>query len=190
MATTADFRNGLVLELEGQLYTLVTFQHVKPGKGGAFVRTRLKHVSTGRVSEKTFNAGVKITTARVERRPFQFVYRERDCYYFMDQTTYETLPIPRERIEGRAWLGEGATVEVLVHQEREEIIRCLLPPTLTLRVTKATQAVEGNTANKAQKYVTLESGKELSVPLFIQQGDLIKVDRIAGKYLDRLEKAS
>lgn len=188
MPTTADFRNGLCLEIEGQLYTIVSFQHVKPGKGGAFVRTKLKSLTHGRVTEKTFNAGVKVKTARVERRNFQFLYDEGETYYFMDESTFETMPISKDLFTGAKWLKAGQQVEVLLHQEQGTILGAELPPSVHLEVTHTEQGVEGNTATKALKPAVVESGAELHVPLFIHTGDIIKVDTREGKYVDRVQK--
>ncbi len=189
MPTTANFRNGLCIELEKELYTIISFQHVKPGKGPAFVRTKLKNLSHGGVIQKTFNAGVKITTARVEKRHFQFLYHQADTYYFMDQATFDTFPVPKNIILGVAWLKAGQEVPITFHQEKTHLIACELPPAVHLQVTHTEPAIEGNTATQALKHATVESGTELQVPLFIRTGDLIKVDTRSGKYLDRIQKA-
>ncbi|MEM9737874.1 MAG: elongation factor P [Bacteroidota bacterium] len=188
MATTADFRNGLCLELDRHLYTIVSFQHVKPGKGGAFVRTKLKQLASGRVIEKTFNAGVKIITARIENHSAQFLYADSKFHYFMDQTTFETKAIPSELIKEMKWLKADQVVNIILHQETNTILGCDLPPSVLLEVSETEAGAEGNTATRALKPATLETGAHIQVPLFINTGDIIKVDTREGKYLDRVKK--
>lgn len=189
MPTTADFRNGLCLELDGQIYKIVWFQHVKPGKGPAFVKTKLKNLTQGGIKEKTFTAGVKVTTARVERFDAQFLYRDQETYYFMDQNTYDTIAVPQDLIVGVKWLKEGQHVEIMRHSEKQTLLGCELPPVVPLKVAHTEIGVEGNTATKALKPATLEIDQEIQVPLFIHSGDLINIDTREGKYLDRLQKA-
>ncbi len=188
MASTADFRNGLSLELDGDLFSIVSFQHVKPGKGGAFVRTKLRNIRSGRIVEKTFNAGVKVKLARIERHNAQFLYHDGRFYHFMDQENFETHSLEKNVIEGAKWLAPEVLVQLLIHQESGKILGCELPPSLILEVVAADDGAEGNTVNKALKSVELNSGAVIHVPLFIQKGDSIKIDTRTGKYIDRVKK--
>lgn len=189
MASTADFRNGLCIELKGKLYTILSFQHVKPGKGGAFVRTKLKNLTTGKVIENTFNAGVKITTARVERRPSQFLYKDDVHYYFMDSNTFETATLPTNIISAPALLKEGQEVTIIYHQETNQVLSCELPVFVWLEVSYTEPGFKGDTATKTLKMARLETGAEIQVPLFIKNHDIIKIDTRIRTYVDR-KKAS
>jgi elongation factor P len=189
MATTADFRNGLCLEFNDDLYTIVQFQHVKPGKGPAFVRTKLKSLTTGKVIENTFNAGVKITTARVERRPHQFLYADDVGFHFMHLETFEQISIQPEMIENADLMKEGQPVEILVHADTETPLTVDLPPFVELEVTYTEPGEKGNTAStSAQKPAQLETGASINVPLFIDTGELIKVDTRDRSYSERVKK--
>lgn len=185
MATTADFRNGMCLDLEGQYYFIVEFLHVKPGKGAAFVRTKLKNVATGRVIEKTFNAGVKVDEVRIERRSFQYLYQDDMGYNFMNTETYDQIPIPSEQIEGVQFLKEGDIVEVQVHAESGTILTAELPAHVTLEVTYTEPGIRGDTATSALKPATVETGAEVRVPLFIDTGEKIRIDTRTGAYVER-----
>jgi elongation factor P len=187
MATTADFRNGLCMEYNGDIYTLVEFQHVKPGKGGAFVRTKLKSLTTGRVIENTFNSGVKITTARVERRKSQFLYKDDTGYNFMNNENFEQVALQEEMVSAPQLLKEGQEVEIMVHAETEKILGCELPATVELEVTYSEPGVRGDTATNVTKPATLETGATVNVPLFINEGDRIKVDTETGAYVERVK---
>lgn len=191
MADTSDFRKGLCLEMEGQVYMMVDFQHVKPGKGPAFVRTTLKNIATQRTSEKTFNAGVKIKTARVERRISQFLYKDSMGYHFMDSVSNDLLTLPGSLIPTPELLKEGQEdVEILVHQETEEVLDCKLPLIVSLKVTYTEPGLRGDTVNKALKPATVETGYELKVPLFVHTDDVIRVDTRTRTYVEREGKGS
>jgi elongation factor P len=187
MATTADFRNGLCIELNNDLYQIVEFQHVKPGKGGAFVRTRLKSLTTGRVLENTFNAGVKIKTARIERRPYQFLYMDDTGYHFMNNETFEQISLQKEAIDAPQYLLEGQECELIVHAETEEILGCELPQFVVLEITYTEPGLKGDTATNTLKPAKLETGVEMNVPLFCNIGEKIKVDTKTHSYIERVK---
>ena len=169
MATTADIRNGMCIELDGQYFFIVEFLHVKPGKGAAFVRTKLRNVTTGRIFDKTFNAGVKIDEVRIERRSFQYLYQDDMGYNFMNTETFEQVPIPAEQIEGVQFLKEGDIVEVQIHAESETILTAEMPAHVILEVTYTEPGIKGDTATNTLKPATLETGAEVRVPLFFRQ---------------------
>ncbi|MFA6701123.1 MAG: elongation factor P [Dysgonamonadaceae bacterium] len=185
MATTADFRNGMCLDLDGQYYFIVEFLHVKPGKGPAFVRTKLRNVTTGRVLDKTFNSGVKVEEVRIERRPYQYLYKDDMGYNFMNSETFEQVAIPGEQIEGVQFLKDGDTVEVQVHADSETILTAEMPAHVVLEVTYTEPGLKGDTATNALKPATVETGAEVRVPLFIETGEKIKVDTRSGSYIER-----
>lgn len=187
MATTADFKNGLCLEFNNDLYSIVEFQHVKPGKGPAFVRSKLKSLTTGKVIENTFTAGVKITTARIERRPHQFLYKDDTGYHFMDSNNFEQLHLQETDIDAPQLLKEGQEVEVIVHAETETPLNCELPQFVELEITYTEPGVKGDTATNATKAATLETGQEINVPLFIDQNEKIKIDTRTGQYVERVK---
>ncbi|MHA7877571.1 MAG: elongation factor P [Bacteroidota bacterium] len=187
MATTADFKNGLCLLLNNNLYTIIEFQHVKPGKGGAFVRTKLKSLVTGKIIDKTFNAGVKIDMARIERRPHQFLYQDTTGYYFMDTTSFEQLTLDESLINAPQLLKEGQAVDILFHQETAKPLNCELPPFVALKVTYTEPGFRGDTATKTLKPATLETGVQIQVPLFINNEDLLKVDTRTSTYAERIK---
>ena len=187
MATTADFKNGLCLEFNDELYVIVEFQHVKPGKGGAFVRTKLKNLKTGRVIPNTFNAGVKINIARVERRPYQFLYKEGLEYHFMNTQTFEQTFMDEVIINAPQFLKEGQDVEIVFHADTETALSCELPPFVNLLITYTEPGERGNTATNAMKDATLETGAVIKVPLFINEGEKIKVDTRTGDYGERVK---
>jgi elongation factor P len=186
MATTADFRNGMVMEMEGQLWTIIYFQHVKPGKGGAFVRTKLKNVLTGAVLEKTFRAGERVTDVRLERRPVSYSYSDGQLYHFMDQNTYEMIPLSDEVIgeDQLKYLKENMECEGLVHEGN--VLSVELPNFVELEVTETDPGVRGDTAQGGTKPAKLETGAVIQVPLFVEIGDVVKVDRREDKYLTRV----
>jgi elongation factor P len=187
MATTADFRNGLCIEYNGDLYSVVEFQHVKPGKGGAFVRTKLKNLKTGKVIPNTFYAGVKIDVARVERRPYQFLYKDDNGYNFMHSETYDQVSIDENIINAPQFLKEGQGVEILFHAETETPLSCDLPPFVELTITYTEPGLRGDTANNALKPATVDTGAQVNVPLFIGEGERIKVDTRTGDYSERVK---
>lgn len=188
MATTADFRNGMCLDIEGQYFFIVEFLHVKPGKGPAFVRTKLRNVATGRILEKTWNSGVKVEEVRIERRPYQFLYKDDMGYNFMHAETFEQISIPGESIEGVEFLKEGDTVEAMVHAGSETVLTCELPAHVVLRVTYTEPGIKGDTATNALKPATVETGTEVRVPLFISEGELIEIDTRDGSYVSRVKE--
>lgn len=189
MASTSDFRNGLCLEFNNDLYTIVHFQHVKPGKGAAFVRTKLKSVTTGKVIENTFTAGAKVTTARIERRPFQYLYKDDMGYHFMHTQTFEQTNIPENLIESPDLLKESDEVEIVYHADTETPISCELPPFVVMEVTYTEPGVKGDTSSTtAMKPATLETGAEINVPLFVDIGDKIKVDTRTREYSERVKE--
>ena len=188
MATTADFKNGLCMEHNNELWSIVEFQHVKPGKGPAFVRTKLRNLKTGRVLENTFTAGVKIDIARVERRPYQFLYKEGDdTFNFMHADTFEQLAIQESLINNAGLLKEGQSVEVMYHADTDTPLTCELPPFVDLEVTYTEPGVKGDTATNAAKRAIVETGAEVFVPLFIETGEKIRVDTRTNKYAERVK---
>lgn len=187
MATTADFRNGLCLEFNNDLYAIVEFQHVKPGKGGAFVRTKLKSLTTGKVIENTFNAGVKVTTARIERRPHQFLFKDDLGYHFMDSNTFEQITLQESLINTPEFMKEGQEVDVIYHDETETPLNCELPAFVELQITYTEPGLKGDTATNTTKPATLETGAEIQVPLFINEDEKIKVDTRTSSYYERVK---
>lgn len=185
MATTADFRNGMCLNIDGQFYFIVEFLHVKPGKGPAFVRTKLKNVQTGRVIDKTFNSGVKVEEVRIERRPYQFLYQDDMGYNFMNNETYEQISIPKESINGVDFLKEGEIVEVVTHAETETVLYADVATHVVLAITYTEPGLKGDTATNTLKPATVETGAIVRVPLFIETGEKIKVDTRDGSYVER-----
>ncbi|MBG0782637.1 MAG: elongation factor P [Bacteroidales bacterium] len=188
MASTADFRNGLIIEFNNDLYSIVEFQHVKPGKGAAFVRTKLRNLKTGKVLPNTFPAGIKINIQRVERRPMQYLYNDGQDYHFMNNETFEQIPIAKELINAPDFLREGDTVEVMYHTESDSVLTCELPTSVVLEVTYTEPGEKGNTATNAMKDATLETGAVIKVPLFINIGDKIRVDTRDGSYSERVKE--
>jgi len=185
MATTADFKNGMCLDIDGQYYYIAEFLHVKPGKGPAFVRTKLKNVTTGRVLDKTFNAGVKVDEVRIERRPYQFLYQDDMGYNFMNNETFEQVSIVKDNITGVDFLKEGDIAEVVIHAESETILFAELPAHVVLLVTYTEPGIKGDTATNATKPATVETGATVRVPLFINEGEKIRVDTRDGSYVER-----
>lgn len=188
MATTADFRNGLVIEYNGDLWTIVEFQHVKPGKGPAFVRTKLKNVKTGKVVPNTFTSGVKINIQRIEKRPYQFLYREGNQYHFMNTEDYEQTFLDEALIPAPDLLKDGDLVTIAFHAETDSPIACEMPAYVTLEVTYTEPGEKGNTATNTFKDATLETGAVVKVPLFINIGDKIKVDTRSHEYSERVKE--
>lgn len=187
MATTADFRNGLVIEFNNDLYTIVQFQHVKPGKGPAFVRTKLKNIKTGRVIDNTFNSGVKVNVARVERRPYQYLYRDDIGYYFMHRETFEQIHVEEHIIDYPEFLMENQNVEVVVHADTENVLSVELPQFVVMEIVYSEPGLRGDTANNALKQAKLENGSTIMVPLFVNTGDRIRIDLRAGSYVERVK---
>jgi elongation factor P len=183
--STNDLKNGMTLELDGTLFQIVEFQHVKPGKGGAFVRTKLRNVKSGAVIERTFNAGVKVGLAIVERKDMQYLFRDGDAFTFMDMESYEQVPVPAQVVgESAGWLPEGATAQVSMHQGTP--IALELPPSVALAITKTQPANKGDTKTNAMKPAILETGAEIQVPMFVEEGERVKVDTRSGAYIERV----
>ncbi len=187
MASTSDFKNGLCLEFNNDLYQIIEFQHVKPGKGAAFVRTKLKSLTTGRVLENTFNSGVKVTTARIETRPHQFLYKDDLGYHFMDQSSYEQFSLEEKIISNADLIKDGQEVNIMFHAETEQALNCELPAFVILQVTYTEPGIKGDTATNTLKPATLETGAEIMVPLFINIDEIIKVDTRTRSYAERVK---
>lgn len=184
MITAGDFRNGATFELDGQVFQIVEFQHVKPGKGAAFVRTKLKNVITGATVEKTFNPTDKMPKAHIERKDMQYLYNDGDLYYFMDTETYEQLPLNKDTIgDALTFVKENMICKILSFKGN---VFGIEPPTFVeLEVTETEPGFKGDTATGATKPATVETGATVKVPLFINQGDVIRIDTRTGEYLER-----
>ncbi|HEV7351109.1 elongation factor P [Telluribacter sp.] len=187
MATTADIRNGLVIDFNNDLYQIIEFQHVKPGKGNAFVRTKIKSLTSGKVLDNTFSSGANITPVRVERHKFQFLYKEEAGYNFMNTETFEQILLNEKLIEGANLMKEGQEVEILMNTENDTPLTCELPAFVELEVTYAEPGLRGDTANSPKKSVEVETGATIMVPLFIEQGQRIKVDTRTLDYVERVK---
>ena len=188
MANTSDIRNGLCINWNNDIYSVVEFQHVKPGKGNAFVRTKLKSITTGKNVDYTFPAGHKIDPVRVERRTFQFLYNDDSGYHFMNNETYEQVTIQPDMMVNAQFLKEGSHVEILYHAAEEIPLTIELPQTMELEITYTEPGLKGDTATNALKPATVETGAEIRVPLFINEGDVVKIDTNTGNYLERVKK--
>ena len=185
MATTNDLKNGLVLNIDGNLWTVIEFQHVKPGKGGAFVRTKLKNVLTGKVVDKTFNAGVKVETANVDKRDMQYLYKDGDDWVFMDSQSYEQTHVPSATVGDAAkYLLENQTAIVATHDGAPLYVE--LPASVELMITYTEPGLQGDRSTGGTKPATLETGAEIQVPLFIESNTKVKVDTRDGSYLGRI----
>ncbi|WP_299574559.1 elongation factor P [uncultured Williamsia sp.] len=185
MATTADFKNGLVLRMDNQLWQIQEFQHVKPGKGPAFVRTKIRNVLSGKIVDKTFNAGVKVETATVDRRDMTYLYNDGTDFVFMDSENYEQVPVSPDTLGGgERFLLEGMKVQVAMHDGQPLYVE--LPVTVEVLVAQTDPGVQGDRSTGGTKPATLETGAEIQVPLFINTGDKLKVDSRDGNYLGRV----
>ena len=185
MATTNDLKNGMVLNLKGQLWSVVEFQHVKPGKGHAFVRTTLKNSRTGAVIDRTFRAGEKVERAIIDKRAMQFLYRDGTDYVFMDTETYDQLTVSPETLgEASQYLVEQNTALLMMYGE--DVIGVDLPASVELTITETEPGLQGDRVSGARKPATLETGLVVSVPLFIEKGEHVKVDTRTGEYLSRV----
>ena len=189
MATTADFKNGLYINFNGKPCMLVYFQHVKPGKGPAFVKTKLRNLENGRILENTFTAGAKIETIEVERRPYQFLYGDEEGFNFMHEETYEQISLPKTVVENADLMKEGQIVEMVfqVEGEDERVLTCELPTYVELEVTYTEPAVKGDTSTNALKEVVLETGAKIMAPLFINTGEVIRVNTTDRSYGERVK---
>ncbi len=184
--STNDFKNGMTLDLDGVLFQVIEFQHVKPGKGGAFVRTKLRNVKTGAVIERTFNAGVKVGMAIVERKDMQYLYVDGEHFVFMDNQTYDQVSVPTALVgEAANYLSAGSSAQVALHEG--VAITVELPASVILGVTKAEPGVKGDRVSGALKPVTLETGLVVNVPLFVEEGEKVKVDTRTGEYIERVK---
>ena len=185
MATTNELKNGMTLDLDGVLWNVVEFQHVKPGKGGAFVRSKLKNVMTGQVVDRTFNAGVKVDVAMVDKREMTYLYQDGSDYVFMDSATYDQLPVPAQAVgDAKDYLLENTTATVAVHDGT--VLYVELPASVELLITYTEPGLQGDRSTGGTKPATLETGATVQVPLFVTQGEKVKVDTRDGRYLGRI----
>jgi elongation factor P len=189
MADTSDFRNGFTMEWNGDIWSIIEFQHVKPGKGGAFVRTKLRNVRTGRVLDNTFRAGERVDQVRVERRKYQFLYEDDLGLHFMNTDTYEQINLPVDAVAGRQYVKEGATIDILIHAETEQPLTTEIPGSVDLKVVETEPGLKGDTATGATKPAKVESGATVYVPLFVNEGDVIRVNTERGDYVTRVNTA-
>ncbi|WP_419056652.1 elongation factor P [Hominenteromicrobium sp.] len=184
MVTAGDFRNGVTFEMDGNVYSIIEFQHVKPGKGAAFVRTKIRNVISGAVTEKTFNPNDKYPTAFIERKDMEYLYNDGDLYYFMDSETYEQLPIsPNVLDDNFRFVKENMVCKVLSY--KGNVFGIEPPNFVELQVTETEPGVKGDTATNVTKPATLETGAEIKVPIFINEGEMIRVDTRTGEYMER-----
>jgi elongation factor P len=189
MATTTDIKNGLTIEYNEQLFQIVSFQHVKPGKGPAFVRTKLKNLKTGRTIDNTFSSGAKITIVRIERRPYQYLYEDEAGFNFMHTESFEQISIAKVLVDNSDLLKEGQVVEINYHVDTETPLTVEMPAFLELKVASTITGEKGNTASStALKPAILETGAEIMVPMFINEGDLLKIDSRDRSYAERVKK--
>lgn len=188
MASTSDIRNGLCIKFNNDIYKIVEFLHVKPGKGPAFVRTKLRSLTTGRVLENTFSAGHKIDTVRVETHTFQYLYAEGDDFHFMNTETFDQITLNKNVLDAPELLKEGTNVMVQINTETDLPLSVDMPASIILEVTYAEPGVKGNTATNATKPATVETGATVNVPLFINEGDKIKIDTATGAYMERIKE--
>ncbi|MDC3388529.1 elongation factor P [Flavobacteriaceae bacterium] len=188
MATTSDIRNGLCIRYNNDIFKIIEFLHVKPGKGPAFVRTKLKSVTSGKVIDNTFPSGRKLDDVRVETKKFQFLYPEGDTFHFMNVEDYNQITLEKKSLDSPGLLKEGEVVTVLINAEDEMPLSVDMPATVILEVTHTEPGVKGNTATNATKPATVESGAIVNVPLFINEGDKIKVETEKGSYKERVKE--
>ena len=184
MISTSDFHTGISVELEGEIYTILEFQHVKPGKGAAFVRSKLKNLRTGSIAERTFRAGEKMARAHLERKEMEYLYRDGDSFHMMDMETYEQITLSSEQIgEGIKYLKENDHLNVVMHGEK--LLGVDVPLSVVLKVEETEPGLKGDTASGASKPATMETGLVVQVPLFVNSGDSIKIDTRSGSYIER-----
>ncbi|TDB63764.1 elongation factor P [Arundinibacter roseus] len=187
MASTADIRNGLVIEYNNDLFQIIEFQHVKPGKGNAFVRTKMRSLTSGKVLDNTFNSGASITPVRVERQKFQFLYQDEVGYNFMNVENFEQILLEEKLLTGKDLMKEGQEVEILINTETEAPLTCELPAFVELTVTYSEPGIKGDTANSPKKAVKVETGATIMVPLFIEQDDVLRIDTRTYDYVERVK---
>ncbi len=188
MASTSDIRNGLCLKYNNDIYKIIEFLHVKPGKGPAFVRTKMKSVTTGKVLDNTFSAGHKIEDVRVETHKFQFLYSDDEFYHFMNTEDYTQIQLRESALDSPQLMKEGEVVTVIINTEDNMPLSVEMPASVTLMVTATEPGVKGNTATNATKPATVETGASVNVPLFINEGDLIKIETDKGSYKERVKE--
>ncbi len=188
MASTSDIRNGLCIKFNNDIYKIVEFLHVKPGKGPAFVRTKLKSVTSGKTLDNTFSAGHKIDVVRVETHTFQYLYNEGNDYHFINNETFEQITLEKNILDAPELLKEGTNVMVQINAETESPLSVDMPASIVLEVTYTEPGVKGNTATNATKPATVETGAQVNVPLFINEGDKIKIDTASGSYIERIKE--
>ncbi|GGA72252.1 elongation factor P [Flavobacterium palustre] len=188
MASTSDIRNGLCIKYNHDIYKIIEFLHVKPGKGPAFVRTKLKSLTTGKVLDNTFSAGHKIEDVRVETHTYQYLYAEGDQFHFMNNETFEQITLNKSILDAPDLLKEGTNVMVQINTETDLPLSVDMPASIILEVTYAEPGVKGNTATNATKQATVETGATVNVPLFINEGDKIKIDTASGSYMERVKE--
>ncbi len=187
MASTSEIKNGLCLDYNNDIYKVVEFLHVKPGKGPAFVRTKLKSLTNGKVIDNTFPSGHKISIVRVERRNYQFLYKDGNDFHFMNNETFEQIMLEGDMIDNGDLLKDGETVEILFHADEERPLTIDLPQYIILEVSYAEPGERGNTATNVTKAATVETGAEIKVPIFINEGDKIKIDSRTRSYQERIK---
>lgn len=187
MINSQDIKNGTCIRLDGKLYFCIEFLHVKPGKGNTFMRTKLKDVVNGYVLERRFNIGEKLEDVRVERRPYQFLYKEGDDYIFMNQETYDQIPIMHDLITGVDFMKEGEIVEVVTDASTDTVLFAEVPTKVKLKITYTEPGLKGDTATNTLKPATVETGAEVRVPLFVNEGEIIEVDTRDGSYVGRVK---
>lgn len=188
MASTSDIRNGLCIKYNNDIYKIIEFLHVKPGKGPAFVRTKLKSLTNGKVLDNTFSAGHKIDEVRVETHTFQYLYAEGDQFHFMNNESFEQITLDKKVLDAPDLLKEGTNVVIQINAETEAPLSVDMPASIVLEVTYAEPGVKGNTATNATKPATVETGATVNVPLFINEGDKIKIDTATGNYMERVKE--
>lgn len=188
MINSQDIKKGTAIRMDGGIWVCIDFQHRKPGKGNTVMNTKLKNVTDGRVLERTFLVGMKLEDVRIERRPYQYLYKEGEDYIFMNQETFEQVPIVRDLVTGVDFMKESDIVEVVSDADTETILFAEMPVKTNLRVTHSEPGVKGDTATNATKPATMETGVEIRVPLFINEGDLVQVDTRDGSYLSRVKE--
>jgi elongation factor P len=188
MATTSDIRNGLCIRYNNDIYKIVEFLHVKPGKGPAFVRTKLKSVTNGKVVDNTFPAGRKIDDVRVETHKFQYLYNDGDTYHFMNQQDYSQIQLQKKALDVPELMKEGEVVTIIINSEDDMPLSVEMPASVILEVTHTEPGVKGNTATNATKPATVETGAKINVPLFINEGDKVKIETTKGTYQERIKE--
>ncbi len=187
MATTSDIKNGLCMKFNGKLFTIVEFQHVKPGKGPAFVRTKMRNLETGKVIDHTFSAGHGIDVIRIEHRPYQYLFRDENGFHFMHVETFEQIYLETQFVEAPEYLREGMVVTIIYHADEETPLTLELPSFIEAEVTYTEPGLRGDTATNTLKPATIDTGAKIRVPLFIDTGDRIKVDTRTGQYSERVK---